>query len=44
MMVKSSQSDRDKSEIVELLFRVAAAGLTVGLLIILPSLQILGVA
>jgi hypothetical protein len=43
MTVKSSHSDRDKSEIFELLLRVIAGGLTVGLLIVLPSLQILGV-
>jgi hypothetical protein len=34
----------EKSEVVEMLLRVAGGGLTVGLLIVLPALKILGLA
>ena len=34
----------EKSEVVEMLLRMTGGGLTVGLLIILPALKILGLA
>lgn len=34
----------DRSEFVEILLRMVGGGLTVGLLIVLPALKILGVA
>lgn len=34
----------EKTEIVETLLRMAGGGLTIGLLIVLPALKILGIA
>ena len=44
MTVKIASAEIEKSEIVEIILRMVAGGLTVGLLIVLPMLQILGVA
>lgn len=37
-------ADARRFEILEIIFRVATGGLTVGFLIVLPSLKILGLA
>jgi len=34
----------DKSEVLEMVLRITGGGLTVGLLIVLPALKILGLA
>ena len=39
-----TRPDVDKSEVLEMLLRMTGGGLTVGLLIILPALKILGLA
>jgi hypothetical protein len=44
MMCKSASRATDKSQIAETILRIAVGGLTVGLLIVLPVLKILGVA
>jgi hypothetical protein len=44
MTVKAASPAKEKSQITEIILRIAAGGLTVGLLIILPVLKILGVA
>lgn len=44
MTVKGASPAAEKSQIAEIIFRIAAGGLTVGLLIVLPVLRILGVA
>jgi hypothetical protein len=44
MTVKAPSRAAEKSQIVEIILRIAAGGLTVGLLIVLPVLKILGVA
>jgi hypothetical protein len=44
MTVKTASAKIEKSEIVAIILRMVAGGLTVGLLIVLPMLQILGVA
>ena len=40
----ASRPPGEKSEIIETLLRMAGGGLTIGLLIVLPALKILGVA
>jgi hypothetical protein len=44
MTVKAASPATEKSQIAEIILRIAAGGLTVGLLIVLPVLKILGVA
>jgi hypothetical protein len=44
MTVKIAFVEIEKSEIVEIILRMVAGGFTVGLLIVLPTLRILGVA
>jgi hypothetical protein len=44
MTDKSASPATEKSQIVEIILRIAAGGLIVGLLIVLPVLKILGVA
>lgn len=40
----ASRPALEKSEFVEMILRIAGGGLTVGLLIVLPALKILGLA
>lgn len=44
MTVKGAPPATEKSQIGEIILRIATGGLTVGLLIVLPALKILGVA
>ncbi len=44
MRQQVSRPAPDKSEFIEILLRIAGGGLTVGLLIVLPALKILGLA
>jgi len=44
MTVKPASPTTQKSQIAEIILRIAAGGLTVGLLILLPVLKMLGVA
>jgi hypothetical protein len=44
MTVKAPSLATEKSQIPEIILRIAVGGLTVGLLIVLPGLKILGVA
>lgn len=44
MTVKASSPAAKKSQIAEIILRIAVGGLTVGLLIVLPVFKILGVA
>jgi hypothetical protein len=43
-MIHASRPPVEKSEFLEVLIRVLGGGLTVGLLIVLPALKILGLA
>lgn len=42
--IPASRTPVEKSEIIEMFLRMAGGGLTIGLLIVLPALKILGIA
>ncbi len=42
--IPASRPPMEKAEIVETFLRMAGGGLTIGLLIVLPALKILGIA